>query len=123
MKFAVDPDTTNQVYAKYFDIFRAADELGLDIMFNEHHQTMSNLVPGMPLVMAIAARETKKARLLALGNPVCGSFRRSVTFSKISGSGGRTGALLVRHSRLRRTRHDNPPMGGPPLRRAPLVRG
>jgi alkanesulfonate monooxygenase SsuD/methylene tetrahydromethanopterin reductase-like flavin-dependent oxidoreductase (luciferase family) len=66
----LDPDTTNQVYHKYFDLIQAADDLGLDVMFNEHHQTLSNLVPGMPLIMAIAARQTKRCRLLALGNPV-----------------------------------------------------
>ena len=66
----LDPDATNQAYEKYFDLMRAADDLGLDLMFNEHHQTMSNLNPGMPLIMAIAARETKRARLLALGNPI-----------------------------------------------------
>jgi alkanesulfonate monooxygenase SsuD/methylene tetrahydromethanopterin reductase-like flavin-dependent oxidoreductase (luciferase family) len=66
----LNPDTTNQVYNKYFDLVRAADDLGLDVMFNEHHQTLSNLNAGMPLSLAIAARETKNCRLLALGNPV-----------------------------------------------------
>lgn len=66
----LDPDATNQIYHKYFDIVRATDEIGLDVMFNEHHGTMSNLNAGMPLTMAIAARETKNCRILALGNPV-----------------------------------------------------
>ncbi|MGO8713512.1 MAG: LLM class flavin-dependent oxidoreductase [Rhizomicrobium sp.] len=65
----LDPDATNQVYHKYFDIVQAVDDLGLDVMFNEHHETMSNLNAVMPLTMAIAARETKKCRILALGNP------------------------------------------------------
>jgi alkanesulfonate monooxygenase SsuD/methylene tetrahydromethanopterin reductase-like flavin-dependent oxidoreductase (luciferase family) len=65
----VDPDAANQVYHKYFDLVRAVDELGLDLMFNEHHSTLSNLNPCMPLSMAIAARETKSCRILALGNP------------------------------------------------------
>jgi alkanesulfonate monooxygenase SsuD/methylene tetrahydromethanopterin reductase-like flavin-dependent oxidoreductase (luciferase family) len=66
----VDPDATHQLYHKYYDLVRAADEYGLDVMFNEHHETMSNLNAAMPLSIAIAARETKKCRLLALGNPV-----------------------------------------------------
>jgi alkanesulfonate monooxygenase SsuD/methylene tetrahydromethanopterin reductase-like flavin-dependent oxidoreductase (luciferase family) len=66
----VDPDATHALYHKYFDLVEAADQFGLDIMFNEHHETMSNLNAGMPLSIAVAARTTKKARLLALGNPV-----------------------------------------------------
>jgi alkanesulfonate monooxygenase SsuD/methylene tetrahydromethanopterin reductase-like flavin-dependent oxidoreductase (luciferase family) len=66
----LDPDTTHDVYHKYFDLVKAADDLGLDVMFNEHHGTMANLNGPMPLTVAIAARETKNARLLVLGNPV-----------------------------------------------------
>jgi alkanesulfonate monooxygenase SsuD/methylene tetrahydromethanopterin reductase-like flavin-dependent oxidoreductase (luciferase family) len=66
----VDPDATNALYKKYFDLVEAADRLGLDIMFNEHHGTLSNLNAPMPLSIAVAARITHKARLLALGNPL-----------------------------------------------------
>jgi alkanesulfonate monooxygenase SsuD/methylene tetrahydromethanopterin reductase-like flavin-dependent oxidoreductase (luciferase family) len=66
----VDPDATHSLYEKYFDLIRAADEHGLDVMFNEHHETLSNLNAAMPLSIAVAARETKNCRLLALGNPV-----------------------------------------------------
>jgi alkanesulfonate monooxygenase SsuD/methylene tetrahydromethanopterin reductase-like flavin-dependent oxidoreductase (luciferase family) len=66
----LDPDAANQVYHKYFDIIQAVDEMGLDIMFNEHHSMMANLNAAMPLSIAIAARETKNCRILALGNPV-----------------------------------------------------
>ncbi len=65
-----DPDAAHDVYHKYFDLVLAADDIGLDVMFNEHHETMSNMDAAMPLSMAIAARETKNARILALGNPV-----------------------------------------------------
>jgi alkanesulfonate monooxygenase SsuD/methylene tetrahydromethanopterin reductase-like flavin-dependent oxidoreductase (luciferase family) len=66
----VDPDATHDLYHKYFDLVQAADDFGLDVMFNEHHETLSNLNAAMPLTIAIAARETKQCRLLALGNPV-----------------------------------------------------
>src|SRR5579864_2131936 len=66
----VDPDATHHLYHKYFDLVQAADDMGLDVMFNEHHETMSNLNAGMPLSLAIAARETKKCRILALGTPI-----------------------------------------------------
>lgn len=65
-----DPDAGHDAYHKYFDLVMAADEVGLDVMFNEHHATLSNMNATMPLSMAIAARETRHARILALGNPV-----------------------------------------------------
>src|SRR3954454_8554556 len=65
-----DPELGHQLYAKYFDLYRRADELGLDIMVNEHHATTTCVEPAVPLTLAVLARETKRARLLALGNPV-----------------------------------------------------
>jgi alkanesulfonate monooxygenase SsuD/methylene tetrahydromethanopterin reductase-like flavin-dependent oxidoreductase (luciferase family) len=65
-----DPELGFQLYQKYFDIYRRADELGLDIMVNEHHATATCVEPAAPLSLAILARETTRARLLALGNPV-----------------------------------------------------
>lgn len=65
-----DPDTASELFRRYHDLYVAADELGLDIMLNEHHQTSTCLDSTLPLHLAILARETKRARLLALGNPV-----------------------------------------------------
>jgi alkanesulfonate monooxygenase SsuD/methylene tetrahydromethanopterin reductase-like flavin-dependent oxidoreductase (luciferase family) len=65
-----DPETGHQLYRKYLDIYAAADRLGLDIMLNEHHATATCVAPAVPLTMAILARETRRARLLALGNPI-----------------------------------------------------
>src|SRR5262249_18475745 len=47
-----------------------AEEHGLDIMLNEHHQTATCVDPAAPLMLAALARLTKKARLLILGNPI-----------------------------------------------------
>jgi alkanesulfonate monooxygenase SsuD/methylene tetrahydromethanopterin reductase-like flavin-dependent oxidoreductase (luciferase family) len=74
-KFAVpnrvfDPDTGADLYRKYLDIYEAADDLGLDIMCNEHHASAACTSSAVPLTLAILARTTKRARLLALGNPV-----------------------------------------------------
>jgi alkanesulfonate monooxygenase SsuD/methylene tetrahydromethanopterin reductase-like flavin-dependent oxidoreductase (luciferase family) len=65
-----DPDTGYELYKKYYDIYHAADDLGLNVMVNEHHTTAtcSNVVTG--LSMSILARETKHARILTLGNPL-----------------------------------------------------
>jgi alkanesulfonate monooxygenase SsuD/methylene tetrahydromethanopterin reductase-like flavin-dependent oxidoreductase (luciferase family) len=65
-----DPETGYQLYKSYFDMYQAADDLGLDIMLNEHHATATCVEPAVPLSMAILARTTRRARLLALGNPV-----------------------------------------------------
>jgi alkanesulfonate monooxygenase SsuD/methylene tetrahydromethanopterin reductase-like flavin-dependent oxidoreductase (luciferase family) len=65
-----DPELGSQLYKKYYDLYRYADELGLDIMCNEHHATATCVEPSVPITMGILARETKRARLLALGNPV-----------------------------------------------------
>lgn len=65
-----DPEVGHQLYEKYFDIYAAADRLGLDIMLNEHHATATCVEPAVPLSLAILARETTRSRLLALGNPI-----------------------------------------------------
>jgi alkanesulfonate monooxygenase SsuD/methylene tetrahydromethanopterin reductase-like flavin-dependent oxidoreductase (luciferase family) len=65
-----DPEVGYQLYKTYFDLYAAADELGLDIMLNEHHATATCVAPAVPLALSALARETKHARLLALGNPL-----------------------------------------------------
>jgi alkanesulfonate monooxygenase SsuD/methylene tetrahydromethanopterin reductase-like flavin-dependent oxidoreductase (luciferase family) len=65
-----DPESGFQLYKTYFDLYAAADELGLDLMLNEHHATATCVAPALPLAMAVLARETRHARLLALGNPL-----------------------------------------------------
>jgi alkanesulfonate monooxygenase SsuD/methylene tetrahydromethanopterin reductase-like flavin-dependent oxidoreductase (luciferase family) len=65
-----DPDYGYELYKKCYDIYAAADDLGLDVMVNEHHSTATCLNSVMPLSMAILARETKNARILTLGNPM-----------------------------------------------------
>ena len=65
-----DPVVGSRLYSRYFDIYELADELGLDIMLNEHHATATCVEPAVPITMAVLARTTKRARLLALGNPV-----------------------------------------------------
>jgi len=65
-----DPDAGYELYKKYFDIYHAADELGLDLMVNEHHTTATCTNAVTALSMAILARETKRARILTLGNPL-----------------------------------------------------
>ena len=65
-----DPKIGAALYSRYFDEWELAAEEGLDLMCNEHHQTAINLNSAAPLVMAVLARTTKRARLLILGNPI-----------------------------------------------------
>ena len=65
-----DPATGADLYHMYLDMWCAADEMGLEIMNNEHHQTATCMVPSAPIMLGILARETKRARLLILGNPI-----------------------------------------------------
>jgi alkanesulfonate monooxygenase SsuD/methylene tetrahydromethanopterin reductase-like flavin-dependent oxidoreductase (luciferase family) len=65
-----DPEVGNELYRKYYDIYRAADELGLDIMLNEHHATATCLDVAVPISLGILAATTSRSRLLALGNPI-----------------------------------------------------
>ena len=50
-------------------LFRS-DELGLDLMVNEHRSSVVCMDVAAPLSMAIMARQTKKARILILGNSI-----------------------------------------------------
>src|SRR5439155_23018680 len=65
-----DPKIGADLYHRFIDEWMIAEEMGLEIMVNEHHQTATNLNPGGPIVMGVLARETRKARLLILGNPI-----------------------------------------------------
>src|SRR6059058_5645604 len=66
----LDPKIAGDLLHRYYDEWMLADELGLDIMLNEHHQTATCLDSVVPLPLAILSRTTKRARLLPLGNPL-----------------------------------------------------
>jgi alkanesulfonate monooxygenase SsuD/methylene tetrahydromethanopterin reductase-like flavin-dependent oxidoreductase (luciferase family) len=95
-----DPDTGRELFHRYYDIYKRADELGLDIMVNEHHSTATCVEPSAPISLGILARETKTARLLALGNPIANRsdpVRVAEEMAMIDIiSGGRLEAGLVR---------------------------
>jgi len=64
-----DPAVGAGLYNMYLDQYLLADELGLNCMINEHHQTATCLNASGPIPLAILARQTRKARLCILGNP------------------------------------------------------
>ena len=65
-----EPEMAHELYNRYLDLWCACDEMGLEIMLNEHHQTATCMVPAAPIMLGILARQTKNARLLILGNPL-----------------------------------------------------
>jgi alkanesulfonate monooxygenase SsuD/methylene tetrahydromethanopterin reductase-like flavin-dependent oxidoreductase (luciferase family) len=65
-----DPRVAADLYHRYLDEYLYADDLGLDLMLNEHHQTMTCLDTAVPLTAAIVARETRNARLAIIGTPI-----------------------------------------------------
>ena len=56
-----DPKIGHQLLNRYLDEFRLCDEVGLDIMVNEHHSTSTCLTISVPMALAVIARETKRA--------------------------------------------------------------
>jgi alkanesulfonate monooxygenase SsuD/methylene tetrahydromethanopterin reductase-like flavin-dependent oxidoreductase (luciferase family) len=65
-----DPPTAHGLLNRYLDEFALCDEVGLDIMVNEHHSTATCMTVSVPMALAIIARETKRSRLLSLGTPI-----------------------------------------------------
>ncbi len=65
-----DPQIGADLYHRYLDEWALCDELGINIMTNEHHATATCADSVCTIPMAILARETKKVRLLALGMPI-----------------------------------------------------
>src|ERR1700733_5544978 len=62
-----DPEVGAALYDRYIEEWQCADDLGLNVMINEHHQTATNLNPSAAVVAATLGRLTKKARILILG--------------------------------------------------------
>lgn len=65
-----DPHVASDLYNRYLDEYMLADELGLNVMINEHHSTATCLAASANMMLAMLARQTKKARILALGVPL-----------------------------------------------------
>ena len=65
-----DPRKGAALYDRFIDEWLIAEDEGVEIMLNEHHQTATCVDPAAPLVLAALARLSRRARLLILGNPV-----------------------------------------------------
>ncbi len=65
-----DPKIGADLYNRYLDEHMLADDLGLNMLLNEHHQTATCINACAPLSAAVLARQTSKGRICILGNPV-----------------------------------------------------
>jgi alkanesulfonate monooxygenase SsuD/methylene tetrahydromethanopterin reductase-like flavin-dependent oxidoreductase (luciferase family) len=65
-----DPRKGAQLYHRYLDEHLLADDVGLNMMLNEHHQTTTCTNVCAPLTAAILARQSRKGRICILGNPI-----------------------------------------------------
>src|SRR6201986_5614372 len=65
----LDPKIAGDLFHRYYDEWQLADELGIDIMLNEHHQTATCMSSTCIVGLSILARITQKARLLVLRYP------------------------------------------------------
>lgn len=65
-----DPKIAADLYHRFYDEWLIADELGFDIMLNEHHQTATCMSSTVVVGLSVLARQTTQARLLVLGYPI-----------------------------------------------------
>ena len=65
-----DPKIAHDLYNRYLDEYEYADELGLEIMLNEHHATATCMAANVSITAATLVRRTKRAKLLVLGFPL-----------------------------------------------------
>jgi alkanesulfonate monooxygenase SsuD/methylene tetrahydromethanopterin reductase-like flavin-dependent oxidoreductase (luciferase family) len=65
-----DPARGYELYQRYLDEYELADELGFDLMVNEHHQSASTLHVSATLSAATVASRTRNGRILVLGTPL-----------------------------------------------------
>lgn len=65
-----DPVVGADLYHRYLDEHLLAEDLGFNLMLNEHHQSPGCIDPAAPLMAATLARQTKNARICILGNPI-----------------------------------------------------
>jgi hypothetical protein len=54
-----DPKIGHGLLNRYLDEFGLCDEVGLEIMVNEHHSTSTCLTISVPMALAIIARDQK----------------------------------------------------------------
>ena len=55
-----DPRKGAALYDRYIDEWQIAEDEGVEIMLNEHHQTATCVDPAAPLMLAVLARRPRR---------------------------------------------------------------
>ena len=62
-----DPKIAADLFEECLDEHMLCDELGVNVVSIEHHSGINSLYGASPMILGIAARQTKKVRVLSLG--------------------------------------------------------
>jgi alkanesulfonate monooxygenase SsuD/methylene tetrahydromethanopterin reductase-like flavin-dependent oxidoreductase (luciferase family) len=62
-----DPKIAADLFEEALDEYLLCDEVGINVVSNEHHSGINCLFGASPLILGILARQTKRARILSLG--------------------------------------------------------
>lgn len=65
-----DPVLGHDLYQRYLDEYELADQLGFNLMVNEHHQSAATLHVSATLSAASVIARTRHGRILVLGTPL-----------------------------------------------------
>ncbi len=65
-----DPRKGHELYNRYLDEYEYAEELGLEIMLNEHHATATCLDANVSISAGALVRRTKRAKIAIIGFPL-----------------------------------------------------
>ena len=66
----IDPRKAADLYDEYMEQWQICDEIGINIMINEHHATATCMSASCTLPLAVLARTTKNVRMMSLGIPI-----------------------------------------------------
>jgi alkanesulfonate monooxygenase SsuD/methylene tetrahydromethanopterin reductase-like flavin-dependent oxidoreductase (luciferase family) len=62
-----EPEIAARIYDEILEEYCHCDDIGINIVTNEHHSGINNLWCASPVITGIVARMTKKVRILTLG--------------------------------------------------------
>jgi len=65
-----DPKVAADLFDEALDEYLLCDDIGINVVSNEHHAGINCLFGASPLILGIFARQTKKVRILSLGTLV-----------------------------------------------------
>src|ERR1051326_4124928 len=62
-----DPKIAADLFEEALDEYLLCDDIGINVVSNEHHSGINCLFGASPLILGILARQTKNVRILSLG--------------------------------------------------------